>query len=225
MVVEIETGVFQPPRLAGGEHAERGAGLEPERLDAFDHGADRIEIAILRLAPRRAHAEAAGAAGFRRARFGEHRVERHQLFRAHAGIVARALRTVGAILRAAAGLDRQQRRNLHRAGFEIRPVHALRAEHQLRERQIEQRAHLGAGPVVADGSVASHGWSPLTPTLSPLGRGSSPRVLSLCHNHASPCSSGNCSLDRLKSKSCTGPGWNVALIHMTMQSRTLRGKQ
>src|SRR5580700_9660133 len=69
VIVEIEAGVFEPPRLAGGEHAERGAGLEPERLDALDHGADRIEIAILRLAPRRAHAEAAGAAGLRGARF------------------------------------------------------------------------------------------------------------------------------------------------------------
>ena len=195
---------MQPPRLAGGEHAERGAGFEPERLDAFDHGADRIEIAVLRLAPRRAHAEAAGAAGFRRARFVEHRVERHQLVGAHAGVVARALRAIGAVLRAAAGLDRQQRRNLHCAGVEIGAMHALRAEHQLRERQVEERPHFGARPVVADGSAVPRGRSPLTPTLSPLGSGSSPRVLSLCHNHASPYSSSNCSPDRLKSKCSTG---------------------
>ena len=48
MVVIIEARVFQPPRLAGGEHAERRAGLHPERLDAFDHCADRVEVAILR---------------------------------------------------------------------------------------------------------------------------------------------------------------------------------
>ena len=68
--------------------------------------------------------------------------ERHQLFGAHAGLVARALRAIGAILRAAAGLDRQQRGNLHLGRIEIRAVHALRAEHQFRERQIEQRPHL-----------------------------------------------------------------------------------
>ncbi len=65
------------------------------------------------------------------------------------------------------------------------PVHALRAKHQLRERQVEQRTHLGAGPVMAAGAVP-HGRSPLTPTLSPLGRGSSPRVLALSLPRFSP---------------------------------------
>ena len=66
-------------RLRLGQHAERHAGLEPERFDALDHGANLIEIAILRRAPGGAHAEAAGAGVARGARFGEHLVERHQL--------------------------------------------------------------------------------------------------------------------------------------------------
>ena len=59
MVVIVESGCLQPPRLRGIEHAERGAGLEPERFDALHHGANFIEVAILGLAPRGAHAKAA----------------------------------------------------------------------------------------------------------------------------------------------------------------------
>ena len=149
MIVVIEACVLEPPRLRRREHAERRTGLEPQRLDALDHGANAVEVAVLRLAPSRAHAEAAGAGRFCRARLGEHGVERHQLLGTHAGVVARALRAIGAILRTAAGLDRQQRRNLHFGGIEILPVRALRPEHQLRERQVEQRTHLFARPVVA----------------------------------------------------------------------------
>ena len=60
-----------------------------------------------------------------------------------------ALRAIGAVLRTAAGLDRQQRRDLHLGRIEILPVHCAGAEHQLRKRQREQRAHLLARPVVA----------------------------------------------------------------------------
>ena len=113
MVVVVETGRLQPSRLLVGQHAERGAGLEPHRFDALDHLAHLVEIAILGLAPGRAHAEAAGAGALRRPRLGQHRVERHQLLGLDAGVVMRALRAIGAVLRTAAGLDRQQRRDLH----------------------------------------------------------------------------------------------------------------
>ena len=55
--------------------------------------------------------------------------------RLDAGVVARRLRAVAAVLRAAAGLDRQQRRQLHRVGREVLAVHLLRAEQQVVERQ------------------------------------------------------------------------------------------
>ena len=106
------------------EHAERGAGLEPERLDARDHLADLVEIAVLGLAPGRAHAEAARAGRLGGARLGEHRVDRHQLLGLDAGVVVHALRAIGAVLRAAAGLDRQQRRNLHFGRIEVQAVDA-----------------------------------------------------------------------------------------------------
>ena len=149
MVVVVEAGGFQLRRLLARQHAERGAGLETQRLDALDHGADGGKIAILGLAPGRAHAEARGAVDLGRARFGEHGLDRHQLLGLDAGIVLRRLRAIGAVLRAAAGLDRQQGRNLHLGRIEILPVCLRRLEHQFRKGQIEQRAYLLPGPIVA----------------------------------------------------------------------------
>ena len=109
-----------------------------------------LDVAILGRAPGRAHAEAAGAGGLRGAGLGQHGVEAHQLFGADAGVVSRGLRAIGAVLRAAAGLDREQRRDLHLGRIEMQAVRCLRAKDQLRERQREQRADLLACPVVAD---------------------------------------------------------------------------
>src|SRR5262249_39715924 len=108
VVVVVEAGIFQPPRLRTGQHAERRAGLEPERLDALAPRAHSIGGAVLRIAPGRAHAEAARAGALRRLRLGDDRRRVHQLLGLHARLVVRALRTIGAVLRAAAGLDRQE---------------------------------------------------------------------------------------------------------------------
>src|SRR6266702_1327299 len=59
VIVVVEAGRFEPRRLLARKHAKRGAGLEPKCVDALDHGADLVEIALLRLAPGRPHAEAA----------------------------------------------------------------------------------------------------------------------------------------------------------------------
>src|SRR2546423_14470044 len=102
MIVVVETGRFEPHRLLGCEHAKRGAGLEPKRLHPLNHRADLVEVALLRLAPGRPHAETAGAGGARGARLSEHSIEAHQLLRPDAGLVMRAPRAIGTILRAAA---------------------------------------------------------------------------------------------------------------------------
>ena len=149
VVVVIEAGLFQPRRLLAVEHAERGAGLQTHCLDAFDHGADVFDVAILRRTPGRAHAETRRAAGFRRRGFLEHGVEGHQLLGLDAGVVARRLRAIGAVFRAAAGLDRQQGGDLDLGWIEIPTVHGRRLVHQVGERQLEQSAHFDAGPVMA----------------------------------------------------------------------------
>ena len=124
VVVVVEAGVFQPARLSRLEHAERDAGLHAQRLHALDHGADLVEIAVLRRTPGRAHAEARGAAGLGRARLGRARPRDPSACSAFdAGVEFRRLRAIGAVLRAAAGLDRQQGRNLHLGRIEILPMH------------------------------------------------------------------------------------------------------
>ncbi len=62
------------------------------------------------------------------------------------GVVALRLRAVAAVLRAAAGLDREQRRQLHGVRRVVRAVHLLRAVHELGERQREQRLDRRDGP-------------------------------------------------------------------------------
>ncbi|MNN54246.1 hypothetical protein D3C81_1690530 [compost metagenome] len=77
------------------------------------------------------------------------------------------LRTIFAIFRAGAGLDRQQGRNLHAVGVEMRAVHGLRLEQQIVEGLDEQGFDLGEGPVVtqicscagAHGRFLTYAWT------------------------------------------------------------------
>ena len=69
--------------------------------------------------------------------------------RLEAGVVVRRLRAVGAVLGAAAGLHRQQRAELHLVGRVVLAVDELRAQDQLRQRQVVDRANLGERVVVA----------------------------------------------------------------------------
>ncbi len=151
VVVVVETGLLQRIGLRLRQHAERRAGFHAERLHRADHRGDLRDVAILRRAPRRAHAETRRAGGLRLLRLGEHRIEAHQLFGFDAGRVARGLRAVRAVLGTAAGLDRQQRRHLHRVRVVVRAMHRVGAREQVGERQIHQRRDFGAGPVVAEG--------------------------------------------------------------------------
>ena len=64
----------------------------------------------------------------------------YKLLRLDAGAVARRLRAVGAILRAAAGLDREQGGELDLCRIEVPAVNLLGAKQQLGQRQLEQRA-------------------------------------------------------------------------------------
>jgi hypothetical protein len=95
---------------------ERGAGFQPQRLHFAHHVEHRLEVALLRSAPRRAHAEARGAGGLGGLGGDQHVVQIEQALVFHPGVVARRLRAVAAVLGAAAGLDRQQGRELHRLG-------------------------------------------------------------------------------------------------------------
>jgi hypothetical protein len=130
-------------RLLRAQHPERGAGFQAQRLDASDHARDVFEIAVLRAAPGGAHAETRGAllAGLTRRR--QHLGFVHQ--RLVVAVVVRmpsALRTVRAIFGATAGLDRQQRRQLHPIRIEVFAVNLV----GLRQQVVE-----GSGKQILDG--------------------------------------------------------------------------
>ena len=55
---------------------------------------------------------------------------------------------VATVLRTAAGLDGQQRRQLHVGRVVVLPVHGLRTVHQFGQRQVQQGLHLGHGPAI-----------------------------------------------------------------------------
>jgi len=76
--------------------------------------------------PRGTHAEPGGASGFRVAGRGNDLLGAEQALRLQTGVVARRLRAVGAVLGAAAGLDRHQRRPLDLVGVEPVAVNAVR---------------------------------------------------------------------------------------------------
>ena len=111
----------------------------------------RLELfAFGDVAPGGAHAEARRALLARAARRLERLVDAHQVVAIDAGVVVRRLRAVGAVLRAAAGLDAQEHAALHFVGDVIRAVHRLRAEHQVEQRRRVDRFDLGDRPVVPD---------------------------------------------------------------------------
>ena len=164
VVVVVEARVLEAACLRRRQHAERRAGLEPERCDPFDHLDDLVEVAVLRASPGRAHAEARRAGLARGARARDDRGRFHQRLALEAGVVADALRAVGAILGTGAGLDRQQRRDLDLVRVEVEAVGRLRAVHQVGEGQRMQRAHFIERPVAADiggrAAVAIHCIAP-----------------------------------------------------------------
>jgi len=111
--------------------------------------------------PGRAHAEARRADGLGLGGGLEHLLHFHQLFLVQTGVVMAGLRTVLAVFRAGAGLDREQRGDLHAVGVEMLAMHRLRLEQQVIEGLGEERLDLLEGPVVAnDGSGrGAHGCS------------------------------------------------------------------
>jgi len=97
------------------------------------------QLTILGSAPRSAHAEASGARRLRSARSGGDCGDILERFVGDAGVIARRLRAIGAIFRAAAGLDRQQRRQLHAVTRVMGAMDGLRLVQQIAEGDRHQR--------------------------------------------------------------------------------------
>ncbi|MNM42786.1 hypothetical protein D3C81_536320 [compost metagenome] len=148
VVVVVEAGLGQRFGLLLIQATEGHAGFQTHGLHAFDHFQHVRHVLGRRVLPRRAHAEAGRADGLGTSGLFEDLLHLHQFLFFQAGVVVTGLRTIFAIFRAGAGLDRQQGRNLHAVGVEMRTVHGLRLEQQVIERLLEQCLDLGQGPVV-----------------------------------------------------------------------------
>jgi hypothetical protein len=141
VVVVVEAGVAELLGLAVLQETQRRARLETQRLHGLDHLEDGIEVALLRSAPRGAHAEAARAGSLRGLRGAEHVAScisfesRPVVKRADCGAVA-------AVFRTAARLDGQQRRELHCIGVVMLPMHGLSTKQQIVKGQFKQRRDL-----------------------------------------------------------------------------------
>ena len=170
MVVVIQPCLGQHFGLPRRQHAQRHAGFEAHRAHALHDLDNRGHVAVLGIAPGRAHAEAlrSGILGPRRRL--QHFAHVHQLGCCHAAVRLDRLRAIAAVFRTAAGLDRQQGAQLDLIGRMVRPVHFGCTEQQLGQRQVEQFGNLFTGPVAAHRGLL---WS--APLAAPL-----PKAMDLC---------------------------------------------
>ena len=150
MVVVVEPGFGQRLCLGFVQQAQRRAGLQPHVPHGADHGADLFHLRVLRTPVGGAHAEPGRAGGLRPGGGLGHVLDAHQVLGLDPGPVADALRAVGAILRAGAGLDGQQRRDLHGVGIEVLPVDPLGFVEQVVERHFVQSRDFVQAPVGPD---------------------------------------------------------------------------
>ena len=132
------------------QHAEGHAGFHAQRLDALHHIDDGVHVAVLRAAPGGPHAKPACAAVLCLTRLRHDRIDVHQFFGIDAGLEMRRLRTIFAVFRTAAGLDREQTAFLDAVGIEVMAMDRLRAKQQVVEGQVEKRPDFRLRPVVAN---------------------------------------------------------------------------
>ena len=161
VVVSVEPGLLQPPRLVLVQHAERDAGFEPHALHPAHHFEHAVEgVAVLHLAPGCPHAEARGACSRARRAAATTSSTLSSASRFDGRLVVRRLRAVPAVLGAAAGLDAEQRAELNLAVRMVRRVHAPRLVEQSEQRQVVKRPHLAQRVVVAQrrtrGTIGGH---------------------------------------------------------------------
>ena len=170
MVVGGEPGLGQAVGLGLIEHAEGDASLHVERTHAAHHGEHAVErLAVLHLAPGRAHAEARGARFLGDGGLGKHLVNIEALFALQPralGVMGR-LRAVFAVLRAGPGLDRIEAGELNRAVGVMAAVHLPRLIDQVEQRLGQKGQDLAFLPIVAEAASRGGGIHRASPPDEP----------------------------------------------------------
>mmetsp|Transcript_2320 Transcript_2320/g.3499 ORF Transcript_2320/g.3499 Transcript_2320/m.3499 type:complete len:266 (+) Transcript_2320:1177-1974(+) len=159
MVVVVQPGIAQAKHLAVVQHAQRHAGLHTQLLDPVDHRLKRSHVAILWRAPGGPHAIACGTARLGPACLCQNPLHLDQFCRRELGTVTGGLRTIGAVLGTAAGLDAEQFGFLHLIGIIVQPVHRLRLKQQIHKWLVVNCFGFGAGPVGSNGGGVQHSVS------------------------------------------------------------------
>lgn len=182
----------QPVCLLLIEHAKRATRLHPQGPDATNHLDNPFEFVTFGgFAPRRAHAEACSALGLRLSRLVKRVFDTQEGLALDAGLVMRGLRAIGAVFRAVAGLDAQERAALDGTGVVMCPMDGLGAVEQIGEGKVVNLTDLVARPVVTDhlaplSNVAVDEWRRRRDVLAPH-RAALARIYRLRNRLASRC--------------------------------------
>jgi hypothetical protein len=154
MVVSGKTRIFELSSLRFRQHAQRAADLHPKpchRAYGFQHC---VKVAAFgRLSPCGTHAEAGSAIGFCAAGGGQNFIAIHQRLALHPGGVARALRTVSAILWTSTGLDGKQPAHLHFIGRMKFSMYSLSLHNKIEQRLMIDGSDFVACPIHTHGGA------------------------------------------------------------------------
>jgi hypothetical protein len=139
VVVIIESGIPKLLRLPRFQHAQRSASFEAKRFYASDHFRHFLDVTLLGPPPCRPHAKSRRSPGLRFGRGCQDLIQRQHFLIRHASVIARCLRTISTIFRAATGLHGNQGGQLYPVRVVVLTMNQLRAMDQITERQMEQR--------------------------------------------------------------------------------------
>jgi len=146
VVVRGESGLFQPPGLIVGEHAERDACLHVEFAHDLDHFENALELrAILHLAPGRSHAETRRSEFLRPLRLFSDLSKRQERRRFDRSLEMGALGTIAAVFRTASRLDAQENAPLDVGRIVVFTMHLGGTKKQVREGQTIDGLEFGEG--------------------------------------------------------------------------------
>mmetsp|Transcript_12536 Transcript_12536/g.24997 ORF Transcript_12536/g.24997 Transcript_12536/m.24997 type:complete len:292 (+) Transcript_12536:394-1269(+) len=155
VVVGRQSRLLELLRLFGCEHAEGAAHLHSHPVGALDHFEDVSEsvLFLAEFAPGSSHAEPRGSGLLCAPCRLEHFLHLHSGCRFDEGLVSRGLGAVGAVLRAPARLDGEERALLYLRGVPVHAVDRGRFVEELVEGQVENFGDFCLRPIVSDGGL------------------------------------------------------------------------
>src|SRR5262245_52880070 len=149
VIVGVEACIGQTLGLRFAQHAEGTTYFQTERRNTADHLEHGLELrTVVYLTPGGAHAESCDALLPCILRCLDDVLYGQQIVAFDAGFIVRALRTVSAILRTTAGLDRQQLAKLHFSWVEELSMYCLSQKQGIEQACVVNGSDFLASPIV-----------------------------------------------------------------------------